>query len=138
MTGKTLKEAIWESGIKIKTIAKESGIPEQTLYSLYRKSKVEEFHLKKLYKVDGLRKFLPDSYSNDYTAEVVEEPEVRYAPSEQVWVSAIEAITRAMDVLSEESRSLIESNQTLNRIVNEALNKGLFGKQGTDKTGRTI
>lgn len=48
MTGEELKKAVKNSGILIKDLERESKIPEQTIYSLYRKKDVPQHYLEKI------------------------------------------------------------------------------------------
>lgn len=48
MNGKDLKESVKQSGIKIADLVKKTKIPEQTIYSLYRKVNVEQHYLDKM------------------------------------------------------------------------------------------
>lgn len=48
MKGKDLKEIINNSGVKLKDIAAQSGIPEPTIYSLYKKDTIKKHYLDKL------------------------------------------------------------------------------------------
>ncbi len=48
MKGADLKYVINNCGIKIKDIAKKSGIIERTIYSLYEKDEVEQHYIDKL------------------------------------------------------------------------------------------
>jgi len=50
MTGFDLKNIIIHSGLDIATVAAKSGIPERTLYAIFKKDVVENFRIKQLNK----------------------------------------------------------------------------------------
>lgn len=48
MKGVDLRKAVKNSGIKIAEISESTGIPEQTIYSLYKKKVVPEHYISKM------------------------------------------------------------------------------------------
>lgn len=73
MKGKELQLLIKNSGIKIADLASLSGIPEPTIYSLYKKKEIEDHYIKKMQKAGvELQKTINKSgvpvYNADFTA----------------------------------------------------------------------
>lgn len=105
MNGKKLKEAVWDSGIKIKELSEKSGIPEQTIYALYRKKEVDEYYLKKL-SAAGVGNLIPGNYKNlEDTKTIIQEgTDPNY----------INIIVRMAD-------SLIKDNELFRNILTKAI-----------------
>lgn len=71
MNGKDLQKAIKNSGIKVKELVKLSKIPEQTIYSLYKKPVVEDHFIQKIKKA-GVKLIEQDQdESQEYYKELI-------------------------------------------------------------------
>jgi hypothetical protein len=117
MNGKKLQEIVWDSGLKIKQLVKESGIPEQTIYSLYKKKEVDEYYIKKL-SATSLGKFLHKEYKNSNEEErETHEPQVMYAGlSDQQTNSMLALLEKLAD-------SVVADNTVFRQLITRGLER---------------
>lgn len=111
MKGKELKEIIKNSGIPIAQLAHDSGIIEGTLYSLYVKSNLEKeiprHYLEKL-------KNTKLKFENN-------NPETNQNENPMILETMANALSKAVDALSEDNKHLREQNEYANELIRDYL-----------------
>ena len=111
MKGDQLRILIRDSGIKLADIAKLSGIPEQTIYSLYKKENIERHYLDKL-KNAGIK------FNNQQNIDHVNEPLVNYQSKNTIDILA-DALSKAVDALTIENKSLRKKVDEKDLIIHD-------------------
>lgn len=118
MKGKELQKIINSSGVSIAELVLKTEIKERTFYSLYNKKEVEQHYLDKITAAGiDLQKTAKNNTGSN-------QDESNYLKAELIWRKQNEQDLREIiKDLRINNTGLLESNQTLNRLVNSQLDK---------------
>jgi hypothetical protein len=116
MTGKELHKVVRNSGKMVKEISEISSIPEQTIYSLYKKNEVP------LHYIDSMSKAIPQLQETiDAEEEITKEDLFRII---ETLTKAHETLGRATDTLADAFDLIKEDHKNYQTLVNQGLKDG--------------
>ncbi len=105
LKGEELQKKIRGTGISAKEIYKKAGIPENTFFSLYKKDEVEDHYIQAIANVD--QRLYKTLIENENPSTMIE--------------TAMRALSKAVDALSEDNKHLRNENAYANEIIRDWL-----------------
>jgi predicted transcriptional regulator len=130
MKGKDLKQIIDDSGVKIADIVRDSGIPEQTLYSLYNKKALEKpiaaHYIEKLQKTGlKLQKTMGEERTTVDALTSLAHKFIERLDKDMVFHERhIVDLEKNNEALIKTSNAFVDTSKVLGRIVDMCLDAG--------------
>lgn len=139
MKGKDLQTAIRNSGIPVADVSKGSGIPETTIFKLYKKDTIAEHHLKKLEKAGiKLPKTTNDSGSlADFTQELYREVKQSKDVTISILIKNNETYIDSHKDLVKIAAEHAHTSKIMSKIVDMCINAGVLVIDPTKKIDLT-